>query len=193
MILGTAAACGLSVLLGLGIGSMGQMRVAPQESVELSSDPERAKLEPTPEPSAGPESNGVGATAASPPAERSKTAPPGKPAGKPEHARKPAGKAEPALVTGGVSVQVLNAARSRPTTLGVARRLRRADFDVAVINPAAVRYRRTTVFWSRAAGKPAAVALAKRYGWKAAHKPRNLSRSVTIHVVVGTDEMRRAR
>jgi hypothetical protein len=190
-ILGTAAACGLSVLLGVAIGAMGQMRVAPRESVELSSAPERAKPDATPEPSARREANSADDTSASSP-ESPETPPASKLADKAKPAGKRVDKPTPSLTTRGVSVQVLNAARSRSTTLGVVGRLRRAGFNVAVINPAAVRYRRTTVFWSRAAGKPAAVALAERYGWKAAHKPRNLSRSVTIHVVVGTDEMRGA-
>ena len=77
-----------------------------------------------------------------------------KPADKPEPAGRPADKSEAALITRGVSVRVLNAARSRSTTLGVVGRLRRAGLDVAVIAPAAVRYRRTTVLWSRAASRP---------------------------------------
>jgi len=164
------------------------MRVASHESVELSSAPERAKPDAVRGPANG-ETRSAEANSEGPPADERSEAPPAEAAPPAEETNdKPA----PALITRGVSVQVLNAARSRSTTLGVAGRLGRAGFHVGVINPAAVKYRRTTVFWSRAAGMPAAVALAKRNEWRAAHKPRNLSRSVTLHVVVGTDEMRRA-
>ena len=170
-IVGAAAACSLSVLLGIGIGVMGQRRVPEQQSVRLSSAPERRDRATEQETSTGPTET--------PPSQ----APPRESAGEPGRA----------LITRGVTVQVLNAARSRAVTSRVVRRLRRAGLNVVVVNPAAVRYRATTVLWSRAEGRPAAAALAERYGWRAAHKPRNLSRSVTIHVVVGTDEMRRAR
>jgi hypothetical protein len=170
--MGIAVACGLSVLLGIGIGVMGQRRFPEQQSVRLSSAPERRDRataeEAEQEASTGP--------AETPPSE----APPRESAGEPGRA----------LITRGVTVQVLNAARSGAATSRVVRLLRRAGLNVVVVNPAAVRYRATTVLWSRAEGRPAATALAERYGWRAAHKPRNLSGSVTMHVVVGLDEIR---
>ena len=170
-ILGIVVACALSVLLGVVIGAMGQLRVPEQQSVRLSSAPDRQERRAA----AGQEGE-TSTSAAEAPA---REATPG------VQADEPAG----ALVTRGVTVQVLNAARSRATTFRVVERLRRAGLNVVVVNPAAVRYRATTVFWSRAAGKAAAVGLAERYGWRAAHKPRNLSGSVTMHVVVGIDEL----
>jgi hypothetical protein len=172
-ILGIAVACGLSVLLGVVIGAMGQMRVPEQQSVRLSSAPERQGG------GADDAQRGTSTSGAEAPTAE---APP----------REPVGEPAPALITRGVTVQVLNAARSRGTTARVVELLRRAGLDVVVVNPAAVRYRATTVFWSRAEGREAAVTLAERYGWKAAHKPGNLSGSVTMHVVVGLDEVRAA-
>jgi hypothetical protein len=93
------------------------------------------------------------------------------------------------LVTEGVTVQVLDATggggRAGART---ARHLSLLGFDVVVVNNASVVYDRTTVMWSRPADKKAAVALATRFGWRVEHKPRNLSASVTTHVVVGRDE-----
>jgi hypothetical protein len=92
-----------------------------------------------------------------------------------------------ALITEGVSLQVLNATRFRRADDRMAKRLERLGFRVAALNPAARRYGRTTVFWSRPEGRRAAEALAARFGWRAEHKPANLSPSVTAHVVVGRD------
>jgi hypothetical protein len=99
-------------------------------------------------------------------------------------------KARP-LVTEGVSLQVLNATGWRRADIRVARRLERLGFVVAALNPAAKRYLRTTVFWSRPEGRRAAEALAARFGWRVGRKPANLSASVTAHVVVGRDSLRR--
>jgi hypothetical protein len=95
------------------------------------------------------------------------------------------------LVTRGVTVQILDATKGRRADGRVARRLKRLGFSVLAMNTAVKMYDRTTVFWSRPAGRQAAVALARRFGWAARRKPRNLSASVTIHVVVGGDERRR--
>jgi hypothetical protein len=105
-----------------------------------------------------------------------------------EAAQEPGAQRPPRLVTRGVSVQVLNATTTRRADERMAARLRRLGFRVPVTNPAAVLYERTTVFWSKRAGEQAAVALARRFGWRAAPKPRNLKASVVIHVVVGRDE-----
>lgn len=92
------------------------------------------------------------------------------------------------LVTEGVTVQVLDATGRGRAGARMARHLSLLGFDVVVVNNASVVYDRTTVMWSRPADKKAAVALAKHFGWRAEHKPRNLSASVTTHVVVGRDE-----
>ncbi len=70
----------------------------------------------------------------------------------------------------------------------MAARLRRLGFEVVVVNDASVLYDRTTVMWSRPADKEAAAALASRFGWRVERKPRNLSATVSTHVVVGRDE-----
>jgi hypothetical protein len=92
------------------------------------------------------------------------------------------------LVTEGVTVQVLDATGRGRAGARMARHLSLLGFDVVVVNNASVVYDRTTVMWSRPADKKAAVALATRFGWRVEHKPRNLSASVTTHVVVGRDE-----
>ncbi|MFN2489292.1 MAG: LytR C-terminal domain-containing protein [Actinomycetota bacterium] len=92
------------------------------------------------------------------------------------------------LITAGVTVQVLNATATHKADDRMVDRLTDLGFPVLAVNRAAARYDHTTVFWSTTALKPAAEALAQRFGWRAAHKPRNLSGSVTTHVVVGRDE-----
>jgi hypothetical protein len=104
-------------------------------------------------------------------------------------ARPPSAPAAPAqkLITRDVSVQVLNATRVGRADDRMVRRLRVLGYQVLAVHPAASSYRRTTVFWSRPSGRAAATALAQRFGWRAERRPRNLSPSVTIHVVVGRD------
>jgi len=154
----------LSAGLGVAIGAIGQTRLEPPRARELSSTPSR------PAARSSPATDGVAG-------ERSD------PAG---------GVAQPgvALLTEGVSGQVLNASGAGRADNAMGTRLERLGYRVAALNPAAVRYAKTTVFWSRPGGRRAAEALARRFGWRAAPKPRNLSASVTIHVVVGRDEAR---
>jgi hypothetical protein len=92
------------------------------------------------------------------------------------------------LQTKGVTVQVLNATTDRKADNRMAQRLRGLGYDVVAIHPASRIYRRTTVFWSHSEDKDASIGLARHFSWPAEHKPRNLSGSVTLHVVVGQDE-----
>ncbi|CAN5676972.1 hypothetical protein BH24ACT26_BH24ACT26_22630 [soil metagenome] len=92
------------------------------------------------------------------------------------------------LITQGVTVQVLNGTRTARADDRMVDRMVDLGFAVLAVNQAATRYDETTVFWSRASGREAAQTLAKRFGWRAARKPGNLSASVTTHVVVGRDE-----
>jgi LytR cell envelope-related transcriptional attenuator len=92
------------------------------------------------------------------------------------------------LITEGVSVQVLNASGRRKADNRVAKRLRRLGFEIVAVNPASKIYNRTTVFWSRPEGRSASRTLARHYSWRSAPRPKNLSPSVTTHVVVGRDE-----
>ena len=98
--------------------------------------------------------------------------------------------ADAPLVTRGITVQVLDAAGSDEAAARVARRLRRLGFDVVVVHDASVLYDRTTVFWSAPRFRTAAARLAARFGWRSHAQPDNLSRSVSLHVVVGRDEAR---
>ncbi|HEX2049256.1 MAG TPA: LytR C-terminal domain-containing protein [Actinomycetota bacterium] len=94
------------------------------------------------------------------------------------------------LVTDGVTVQVLNATGG-VTGAGAAmgERLDGLGFDVVAVGTAIVVKDRTTVHWSTPEGQPAAEALARRFGWVAAAKPADLSATVTLHVLVGRDEV----
>jgi hypothetical protein len=92
------------------------------------------------------------------------------------------------LQSKGVTLQVLNATTDRKADNRMAQRLRGLGYDVVAIHPASRIYRRTTVFWSHSEDKEASVRLARHFSWPAEHKPRNLSGSITAHVVVGRDE-----
>jgi hypothetical protein len=92
------------------------------------------------------------------------------------------------LITEGISIQVLNASGVAGAENAMSDRLEKLGFDVVAVQQASTAYPRTTVFWSFAESKPAAKALAARFGWVAQAKPENLSASVDVHVVVGQDE-----
>lgn len=118
-------------------------------------------------------------------------APPAEPRATPEDrsgGRRAGPRTAGGLVTKDVTVQVLNATRVGLADDRMVRRLEGLGFRVVAVNPSAVRYTRSTVYWSRPEGRAAALALARRFGWEAGQKPGNLSASVTIHVVVGRDE-----
>ena len=106
----------------------------------------------------------------------------------PQSSPTPAAPEGPRSQTKGVTVQVLNATTARKADNRMAQRLRALGYDVVAIHPASRIYRRTTVFWSHSEDKGASIQLAKHFSWPAEHKPRNLSGSVTAHVVVGQDE-----
>jgi hypothetical protein len=92
------------------------------------------------------------------------------------------------LITEGITVQVLNGTYRRRADNRMVNRLERVGFDVVAVHPSVSRYGRTTVLWSHRADRRAAEALAQHYGWRVARKPRNLSGTVSFHVVVGRDE-----
>lgn len=96
---------------------------------------------------------------------------------------------KPQLITEGISVQVLNGTATTGAAADMGDRLRGLGFRVVAVDRASVAYERTTVFWSYPEARPAARALARRFGWKSASKPRNLSTTVAIHVIVGLDEV----
>lgn len=92
------------------------------------------------------------------------------------------------LITEGISVQVLNGSGVLGAEDAMSDRLQKLGFEVVAVQQASTAYPKTDVFWSFAESKPAAKALAARFGWLAQPKPENLSASVDIHVVVGADE-----
>jgi LytR cell envelope-related transcriptional attenuator len=91
------------------------------------------------------------------------------------------------LITHGITVQVLDATSDPAAGQRMATRLAHLGFQIAVVGPAASSYDHTTVYWAYPSAKPAAKALAARFGWLAAPKPANLSPQVALHVVVGAD------
>jgi hypothetical protein len=105
-----------------------------------------------------------------------------------ESSSTPAAREGRGLQTKGVTVQVLNATTDRKADNRMAHRLRGLGYDVVAIHPASRIYGKTTVFWSHSEDKDASIRLATQFKWPAEHKPRNLSGSVTAHVVVGQDE-----
>jgi hypothetical protein len=82
---------------------------------------------------------------------------------------------------------VLDATTDPAAGQRMATRLAHLGFDISVVGPASTLYPHTTVFWAYPSAKPAAKALAARFGWLAAPKPADLSPQVAIHVVVGAD------
>lgn len=102
--------------------------------------------------------------------------------------KSPAPSAEVELVTDGISVQVLNGTGSPDADTLMADRLAGLGFDVYSVDSAAIDYAQTTVFWSYDEARPAAEALAEKFGWLSEEKPSNLSTSVALHIVVGADE-----
>ncbi len=96
---------------------------------------------------------------------------------------------EPELITSGISVQVLNATATTGAAARMGDRLRGLGFRVVSEDRASRAYERTTVFWSYPGARPAARRLARRFGWRSAPKPRNLSATAAIHVIVGLDEV----
>jgi hypothetical protein len=95
---------------------------------------------------------------------------------------------ETALITDGVTVQVLNGTGDPGADDRMAARLGELGYEVVAIEGSSKQYGETTVFWSFPEAREAAEALAERFGWVAGPKPDNLSSTVDLHVVVGADE-----
>lgn len=92
------------------------------------------------------------------------------------------------LITTDVTIQVLNATGDPGADDRMADRLSSLGFEVVSIQGSSKEYGATTVFWSFPEAQEAAERLAKRFGWDSGPKPSNLSSTVDLHVVVGTDE-----
>ena len=159
-----AVVAGVAVWIAVGALGRVQLDASPPPA---ASPTEPASPEPTPSPSPSPSGDRT-------------PRPPDKP-------DKPQGP-EVELITEGVSVQVLNATTTSGAATEIATRLSDLGFEIAAVGEAASVYRQTTVFWSSTASEDAAKALARRFGWRRDPAPENLSRSVSVHVVVGLDE-----
>jgi outer membrane biosynthesis protein TonB len=156
----------------------------------LRTNPPAAASGPAPA-SPSPSGSEAGTTPEPSPTHKPKPKPTPKPTHKPKP--KPTHKPKPspspaALITQGVTVQVLNATSSPGAEDVMAARLADLGFRIVATGSASRTYADTTVFWSSASARKAARALAHRFDWKAAPKPANLSPSVAVHVVVGLDE-----
>jgi hypothetical protein len=93
------------------------------------------------------------------------------------------------LITKGISVQVLNGTSDPSAARTMADELSGLGFTIIAVEDSSQPYAQTTVFWSTDASQDAAVALAESNGWVAEPKPANLADTVSIHVVVGADEV----
>jgi LytR cell envelope-related transcriptional attenuator len=92
------------------------------------------------------------------------------------------------LITAGISVQVLNGTAVTDADDRMASRLSTLGYEVVSVEGSSKQYPATTVFWSVPEAQEAAERLAARFGWEVGPKPENLSTTVDLHVVVGTDE-----
>lgn len=149
----------------VGVGALGQD--------ELATKPPVAHASPTPSPS----ETVVEATPT--PVEAPK------PKGHREGVR---GDGKVALITDGMTVQVLNGSNDAAADDAMASKLAGLGYQVIAIDGSSVRYTKTTVLWSYAESREAAEALAQHFGWRVEPKPDNLSTSVAMHVIVGDDE-----
>lgn len=111
------------------------------------------------------------------------------PASPPAPTPMPTPSQEVELITEGISVQVLNATSDGSAGQTMADRLSELGYEVVAVEESSQPYELTTVFWSTDASREAATAVAERHGWVAEPKPANLSPEVSLHVVVGADEV----
>lgn len=93
------------------------------------------------------------------------------------------------LIVEGINIQILNSTSDTSVDDALADRLSALGFRIENLESASRAYPRTTVFWSYPEAQEAAERLAARFDWLAEPKPDNLSPTVALHVVVGTDEL----
>lgn len=93
------------------------------------------------------------------------------------------------LITQGITVQVLNGTDDAEAGEAMAERLRELGYQVVAVESSSTGYKETTVFWSLPDTERAAKVLADRFDWAADEKPANLADTVSMHVVVGKDEI----
>lgn len=94
----------------------------------------------------------------------------------------------PKLITEGVTVQVLNGTADAEADDRVAEQLEHLGYEIAAINPYLARPD-TIVYFSSKESQKAAEALAAHFEWPVQPKPADLSSEVSIHIIVGADEL----
>ena len=166
------------VLIAVVVGTAVWIAVEAVSGATEGSSPAAAAT-PAPEPTEEPE----------PTPEPETPAPDKTPKPSEEPTAEPTPEPEEPLITEGITVQVLNATDSAEADDRMADKLSKLGFTVVAVESASSRYDETTVFWSTEEAKEAAQRLADRFGWVAEAKPENLSTTVSLHVVVGADEM----
>lgn len=92
------------------------------------------------------------------------------------------------LITEGVTVQVLNGTSDAEADDRVAEQLEHLGYKIEAINPYLARPD-TIVFFSSKESQKAAEALAEHFEWPVQPKPEDLSSEVSIHIIVGADEL----
>lgn len=168
------------VLIAVVVGTAVWIAVEAVSGATGDSAPAGAVATATPEPTEEPE--------ATPEAETPEPVESAEPSAEPEPTPEPKEEAEP-LITEGITVQVLNATDSAEADDRMADKLSKLGYTVVAVESASSRYDRTTVFWSSDEFKDAAQRLAEKFDWIAEAKPENLSTTVSLHVVVGADEV----
>ena len=93
------------------------------------------------------------------------------------------------LITRGITIQVLNGTASTEVDDRMADRLSSLGYEVVAVQGSSKQYPQTTVYCSFPDAREAAERLAEKFGWLVDAKPSNLSSTVDIHVVVGSDEV----
>jgi hypothetical protein len=161
------------VAVAVGVSALGQ------QTLDAGPAPDRGGAPPGPSPDPSPRPTEDASPSPSPRKQQT---------GGREERDRDGGRERPALITEGVSVQVLNGTASAGADDAVIRRLARLGYEVVAVVTAAHLYDDTTVFWSSSRSRRAARALARRFGWRSLPKPANLSPGVDVHVVVGADE-----
>lgn len=107
----------------------------------------------------------------------------------PEDTKKPETDDAKPLITEDITIQVLNGTASTGADDAMSDRLSTLGFEVVAVQGSSKQYTQTTVFWSFPEAQEAAERLAAKFGWLADLKPSNLSSTVDLHVVVGSDEV----
>jgi cytoskeletal protein RodZ len=162
----------IATVVGVGVWMvvdyLGRSGSDPQQVAQESPSPEEAS-----EPEESPE-----------PEEETPTPDEATPTPKEEKTPKPPKK----LITEGISVQVLNGTSDPEASTVMSEKLAALGYQIVALETS-TSYKETTVFWSFPDAERAAKALAAKFGWVADEKPGNLADTVSLHVVVGKDEI----